>query len=278
MEWARSAEAAFRVSPQYFPDDRVKCAWASQSLRGKPSEAWAAKFQELSYANLEFTWTQFIEFLENLIVDPENRDLRYAQRMEDAYQRKGQDVKSFAVYLQTLENHLPAAAPVNRRNTFLTKLRPEIRAEINVQGGRTPQDFEELVSFAVRVESGIKMRSNLKSKPSKDQDKEEAGESSKKIKHTADDDETPSRRFRGSSRGRSRGRGYRGSRPRRPPTDDAAASTSTYMGREVTCYTCKKPGHISPNCPESNPNRISTGESQPKKGQASSEPLRRRNA
>ncbi|OAL02352.1 hypothetical protein IQ06DRAFT_176790, partial [Phaeosphaeriaceae sp. SRC1lsM3a] len=106
-EFCRSCEVAFRLLPEEFTIDDDKVIWAMQYLGGDPRELWYAHYEH-SFEALGTTpsWTYFKQYLLDLLADPINRSLDAATAHAQALQRKDQPVRSFATYLEVIEEQL----------------------------------------------------------------------------------------------------------------------------------------------------------------------------
>jgi two-component sensor histidine kinase len=98
-----------------------------QYLEGDPKELWYAHF-ERSFEACERTptWEYYKQYLLDLLADPVNRSLEAATAHSQALQRKDQTVRSFATYLEVLEDQLTPYTEVQRVQHLFTKLRPEL--------------------------------------------------------------------------------------------------------------------------------------------------------
>ena len=98
-----------------------------QYLKGDLKELWYAHF-ERSFEACERipTWEYYKQYLLDLLADPVNRSLKAATAHSQALQRKDQTVRSFATYLEVLEDQLTPYTEIQRVQHLFTKLRPEL--------------------------------------------------------------------------------------------------------------------------------------------------------
>ena len=229
-EWIRDAEVAFRWTPWHFQTDEEKIIYAMPELRGEPRDLWFSYEAEVPAS--EQTWQDFTGFLLNLIGDPVNRQIDVAQAYAEASQRSHQSVRTFAAYLSTLENQLPAYNEEHRRSHLFTKLRPELRIAItNVQS--VPNTREGLINLAARLETNLRKEGVLPTKNKKEKDDPQEHGHNKDKKKTAKTASGTQRQKRFDT----------DTRPKR--------NESSYNNRDitnVTCYTCNKKGHYSSSC------------------------------
>lgn len=238
-------KVAFQVDQDQFRTDKDKVIWAMQYIGGEPKDAWRSYYERMTDAH-EFTWEEFTGFLMDQLADPLNRALDAATQHQRATQREGQNVRSFATYLDTLEAQLPPYAEVHRVQHLFSKLRPSIQRAIT-NYHKIPPTREELISLASTLEGNLKKESGFhapKTRLSVSDSK--AGPSAK-----------PQSQKPPYSRGEKRER---------------SAPVAQPKSAEVVCYNCNKPGHIKPNCPDlrkGNPNYVPAGQVNTGKGRAS---------
>ena len=256
LNFVRSAETAFRLTPENFPTDEAKILYAMQYLVGEPRDAWYRHQEVVPIETLQ--WEYFTDYLLNLVEDPVNRQLHSAQSYSEAIQRPGQSVQAFAAYLSTLEAQLPPYKEEQLVMHFFTKLRPEVRKALsNYQN--LPDKRDSLVALAARLESNLREPGGATSRRGQTDTRPVRGAAPvnrKVVEHT-----TLTR------------------------TENVPARSNTFTSKmkarsDVTCYRCQGKGHYSNECtrPPSNPNHIRVSAAgQSKKESASSKPQRRRN-
>ncbi len=220
--------------------DADKVTHCVSSFEGTARDIWKRKERMVGVDNTN--WEDFVEFMKNAIADPGNRNIQSVLAYERAAQRENQSVQSFVSYLDSLEDDLGYTGSAQSRNNLLAKLRTEIQEEINRQGN-PPEDREELISLATRIEShqgfyGEKASGRGDSK-------------NHKRKREGGDDGRDGKSYQG---GKDRSRSPRRDAGQRRP-DIAATGVNIIpmtgaKGRdEVTCFKCRKPGHYATACP-----------------------------
>lgn len=246
--YIRDCELAQKTAPDYFPTDEDLIAWAMQFLEGDPKETWWAEYDRLTAADepQEISWVYYSKYILDAQLDPVNRGLDAAIQLNAAAQRKDQTTRSFATYLTTLEDQLPETSEASRIQTLFAKLRPELRDAITTQMS-VPTTREGLIIAATTLERSQKktsgsvapqVRNMGTGRPSLDKDK----------------------------RRREMPRVQEKTIVRQTRSTDAPPASG-----QIVCFTCNKPGHISPDCPDKpkgNPNRAPVGQVQAKKGRA----------
>ena len=103
------------------------------------------------------------------VADPTNRRLLAYERLNSAKQQQGQKVSVFKAYLEELESHVTPLSEEFRVNSFLTKLRPELKSKI-LSTGSVPTTRDSLLALAIMQEKNLERyhptpRSSGKGKP-----------------------------------------------------------------------------------------------------------------
>jgi hypothetical protein len=99
------------------------------------------------------TWDEFESFVNDCIADPVNRSLDVGQDYEDARQKEGESVSSFAMHLSTLESQFHDSYTEEQRTRHLfNKLRNNIREALSLKAD-IPINRKELVAMASRLEN-----------------------------------------------------------------------------------------------------------------------------
>lgn len=218
------------MTPDNFQSDHHKITWAMQFLRNTPADSWFSYWRSLDDST-QVTWSDFAKFLLDEVEDPFNRRLDAAERYNDAYQGS-YSVKSFAIYLETLEDQLAPYSGEHRIEHLYAKLRKELRIALtNLH--EMPITRESLVAKAATLERNMRRSGAAKS-------------------HTTGATTAPRSHYKRKADERKR----ENSGDKKEDRTNLGAHTpvSTQSGDTRVCYTCGQKGHISPTCPKNNPN------------------------
>ena len=224
-DWVRDCDVVFRRSSDHFVTHTDRILYAMYSLKGDPKEQWYEWEKNHPVEESDVIWDDFTEFLKDLIQDPVHRAATIAQALQDAKQRPTQSARNFDAYMATLENQLPKIPESYRVSNYLTKLRPELRAEI-LKSRPAPETRADMVALAALLED------NTPSRYTAERKRDEPG-----------------------SQGKSKGKDKKsnsGSNNQRslPSRVKGNANDSHKKSKEVTCYHCNQKGHIRPDCPQ----------------------------
>ena len=227
IRWFADADIKFLLSPEYFTTDRAKILYCMQSLEGDAATQWRQHFRKEQVD--DYSFETFSQFLLDLVADPVNRRLLAYERLNSAKQQQGQKVSVFKAYLEELESHITPLSEEFRVNSFLAKLRPELKSKI-LSTGSVPTTREGLLALAIMQEKNLE-RYHLTPRP--------RGRGKPSEERASD---APSESASGKQAGRQRGRRRRRSRSRSEPKADPDHP-------DDKCYHCGETGHWKPECP-----------------------------
>jgi hypothetical protein len=101
----------------------------------------------------DMAWDEFESFIMNCVADPVNRSLDVGQSYEDARQKEGESVNSFAMHLSTLESQFyDSYTEAQRIRHLFNKLRNNIREQISLKAD-VPNNRRDLIAMASRLEN-----------------------------------------------------------------------------------------------------------------------------
>ena len=122
--WIYSCELVFHLKPFTYQKDSHCVLWAMMFLKGKPLEQW--KHYEKNHGADVMSWSSFTSILLDWVQMAANWSLTTGEKYQKAEQRAGQDVRTFAMYLQSIEDLLEPYTEAHWIQHFLSKLRPEV--------------------------------------------------------------------------------------------------------------------------------------------------------
>lgn len=213
--FVRDCGITFRMTPSLFTTEQRKVYYGISNLAGNAKEQWFTREQTYKTAE-EHTWDEFVTFLLDKVIDPRNRVLDLAQKYTDARQRPNQTVADLDTYLSSIEAKLPTQSEEMRMMNLYTRLHSPTRRALSSQQS-LPENRNSLVAMAQRIETN-------RHREKGDQNKKPE---SKRRNRSQNESEKPSKRARNEG----------------PKQKDKSATTGH-------CYTCGKPGHWAPDCPD----------------------------
>jgi hypothetical protein len=221
----RSLATIFKIDPRSFATDQKRVLYAVTWLTDKPQEDW------MVHGDDDMAWDEFESFIMNCVADPVNRSLDVGQSYEDARQKEGESVNSFAMHLSTLESQFhDSYTEAQRTRHLFNKLRNNIREQISLKAD-VPNNRRDLIAMASRLENAQKPRSQHRAVTG-DRPPRDGGAAGKKRKGPGKD--SPSQ-----AHGRPNDKGSGGSAPKPFNAGDQ---------RKIYCYNCGQEGHKSHDC------------------------------
>jgi hypothetical protein len=240
--------------PDWFSVDKHKIQYAVKHLDRRPRIAWEREDIE------DHIWDTFQEFLLDQICDKLNRQIRAVTELEHAKMRDNQPISEFADYLDLLQSQIKGQTEQQKYNTLLAKIPPEIQLTLLARADDSlPTTQTALIGAVERIQGkGITLEGAQRGRNA-DVETESPTAGSKRAGSPLE--KSHSRRRPPWAQG---GRTGQNKDPNTIPVQGGPrAGGSTVpcrvcgqsghsMGQcdKVQCFTCKKQGHISPNCPE----------------------------
>lgn len=219
VEFIRTCELNFDLSPSAYRHEKRKVLWASQYISGKPFDAWNRYKNHAD--DDDYTWDAFKEVMELALGDPENRGRATWDKYYSARQGPNQTVSAFESYLMGLIDELGDVGPEKAKlERFRSGLRPEIEALV-VSNTSRGKNWTDLVSLAISIEERQRgKRNNAAEKTVPRPDRSSPRASPNKRLRSPDNNPTYQLRSIGTSRDLSK----------------------------VVCYRCKGLGHYANEC------------------------------
>jgi hypothetical protein len=146
-----SLKVIFQIDPISYETEREKVLFASTWLAGEPRALWS--YTTGAAPPLTYTFADFEAFVHDCVADSVNRRVDVGQSYEEARQKEGESVTTFAKYLTTLEDQFHESyTEAQRTRHLLNKLRPTLRDAITFEAD-VLLNRRDLVAMAQRLEN-----------------------------------------------------------------------------------------------------------------------------
>lgn len=151
----RTCGLYFELFPADFLDKRTKILYRIQVLARAPSDAWFSYWDAMSKTQQALVaFDNFKKFLENLIINPQNREMQIYQEYFNCRQKNKESVHTFNACLSALENCISTKSSEKYGTQFLYRLCPELKVHLR-RISAIPTIYIELVSVAARLEHSL---------------------------------------------------------------------------------------------------------------------------
>ena len=242
-QWLQDLDRAFRGAPRKFRRDSRKILFALEYMDEDLRTNWDRYLDEQPEElrdDLDDNFTRFSDWTLTLIKDAANREFMISNQLENARQREGQSPQEFHNYLDSLEKHFSRRPEKERTLFFFSKLRPELRSQMNLNTSELPDNRSQMISLATRYWDSL----------------------SRTRKRTADFLQPTSSKAQKGHRQSSPGNRNRIINPSRPrqyqPRDQPTPATGVNIsglknpigkdGKPLRCYNCNSEYHLRPAC------------------------------
>jgi hypothetical protein len=239
-------EANFEAKSLTYGTDKNKIVYARQFLEGTLKEDW--KRYEKGHGLDRISWEKFKELTLDWMDTPANRRIDAARKYEEANQGT-LNVRSFANFLESLEDRLPSYTEEQRMTHLLAKLRPDLQRRILLlEGYKSLHTRQDLVEAASTIEEGVRK---------KKQEKEQKQQGHRPARNVAGSrrpdpnkppqDQSPITQTNPGNRSSNTSGPSTG--PNNLPVRSQDRSRSTDPNK-LQCFHCQGFGHIKSNCPQ----------------------------
>ena len=227
--WIHTCENAFSLGG--FQKDLTRVRWANQFLDSKKHQIMERAQIQHQNDSKKLSWPWFCLTLRDDIDHPENRAINTMSKYEKAHQREGQDIVSFAAYLDPMDDEL-GYNDEQRQRHLLMKMRPALQRKIR-EMPVPPVDRRALIDYAQRLEGLEGYGSKAEPARSRKEESHSTRTSHNKRRTVTPPTSNVDKKPRGP--------------PAAPKKGDRGKSKGSRSS--VLCYNCGEEGHIRPNCP-----------------------------
>jgi len=256
-EFFRKCETVFRLKPRTYGAEATKVTWAASYFGRQRAAQWQR--HEKSAGEDVTSWEEFRSLTLDWVQSKTSRQTSVAEKYERATQNSTQDVRGFAVYLQSLEDELAPYSEAHRLTHMLVKIRPDIRRAI-VSLEHQPTTVDELIESASRVEENLRAAGaepRRLGNPLPSTNKPQEGRRNETGERYASS-QNPQLRQQGA--------GYVPSTaPNTTPLANRGPRPQVDLSK-IKCYNCQKFGHYSSSCPDKVAVRITSASDEDSEG------------
>ena len=210
------------------PEDtwQTRIDLAGKNTREIAADAWAK-------APPLHRWQDFIDFLQQIVVDPEVRMVEAIVSLNNIAQKEGQSARKLKAEIESLKEAIPSDMPQQVREawTLLLKLRPALRRQV-MSDHKTITSREQVLASASKHEGLAESERKAESQATRSN---RSGPASTTSVRTESHEKRTVTLF---------------PRKDRETPDKSARKTATPAEDPDACWLCKKKGHTKKDCPE----------------------------
>ena len=243
-DWKREIERVFEGDPDTYQHGSQKIVKALDYLDWSLKSLWYTYSEQAGGIR---KWQHFIKWTRQNVQNGQNATATLYEQLERAKQLPDKSPVKFNAYLASIERDLPQQTEQASAMTFYSKLSGELKKQFKSSDIQIPETRAQCVATAQRIWEGLhspeEQRPNFGNGNSK-------GFSSGPRYPRFDSRRDRKDRFLRSHRGPDdQNKPWTEHRNDQNRIRDNRSRDQSKK-EQPTCFTCNKPGHLSPNCPE----------------------------
>jgi hypothetical protein len=249
--WIENAELLFEVYQWPETEDRRKVLLARSALDATAKDQLRAAFDDVS----QLSWAQFRQWMLDSTGDDSSRANAATQRMLTLKQ-KGESFDKYYNRWGNVWNDHPEDLPeLLKVHLFIHTLDPAVRTQLG--SSDWPKTWLEVRSRGLIAERMCSDGSTSREEPAERNNNHPKGKKRDRRVESPENQDAQSRRARSGTNDQT----VRPTTERERPNRGYPDRTRFSKREDIVCFACNKPGHIRPNCPETEqPGRSSTAQ------------------